>query len=65
MHSAKTGNTCLMRGRNKNIGATGMLPENIIGTTAYKKTGLLRGQLTDHITLHFEKRVITKTILGR
>ena len=38
---------------------------NIIGTTAYKKTGLLRGQLTDHITLHFEKRVITKTILGR
>ena len=48
--------------RNENIHRAGMIPQDIVGTTAHENTRFPRGDVTDHIALYFEQRLAAQHI---
>lgn len=52
---------CFFGSRNEYIDATGMVTQNVVGTSADKQTRLFFCQFTYYIALYFEQSVIAQT----
>ena len=52
---------CFFGSRNEYIDATGMVTQNVVGTSADKQTRLFFSQFTYYVALYFEQSVIAQT----
>ena len=48
--------------RNENIHRAGMIPQDIVGTTAHENTRLPRGDVADHVALYLEQRLAAQHV---